>query len=159
MTPLAELPATTRVWVYQAHEPFVPSDVPQIEEELSAFADRWISHNQALRASAVVLFNRFVILAVDESMAGASGCSIDSSVHFLQQLGTKYERDLFDRMRFSFEHDGTVKTVGRDAFEQLYADGEIKDDTPVFDPLVKNLGELTSSFKKPLSSSWHARFV
>ena len=159
MTPLAELPESTRVWVYQANKPFTSGDVPQIEDELSAFAERWISHNQALRASAAVLFDRFVILAVDESMAGASGCSIDSSVHFMQELGTSYQRDLFNRMRFSFEKEGTVHTVSREEFEQLYSDGKITDDTPVFDPLVKNLSELKATFKKRLADSWHVRFV
>ncbi|RMF01923.1 MAG: hypothetical protein D6772_04130, partial [Bacteroidetes bacterium] len=90
------LPAQARVWVYQADRPFAEEVVPEVEQHMRKFTQQWVSHNRALRAEAAVLENRFVVLAVDESQAGASGCSIDSSVAFLKKLGEVYERDLFD---------------------------------------------------------------
>ncbi len=102
---------------------------------------------------------RFLVLAVDETQAGASGCSIDSSVNFLKKLGAHYQRDLFDRLRFSYVDNGAVHTVSKDDFAQLYQDGTINDETLVFDPLLKTVEELSSGFQKPLKDSWHSRFV
>jgi hypothetical protein len=157
---LSALPAQARVWVYQAHEPFLTESIPDIQQHLQQFTQQWVSHNRALRAVGQVVENRFVVLAVDESQAGASGCSIDSSVAFLKKLGNAYQRDLFDRMRFSYvEADGTVETVGKEEFAARYAAGQISDDTIVFDPLVKDMGEWRTAFRKRLADSWHARFV
>ena len=156
---LESLANEARVWIYQANEPFSSGQVPEIAQHVQQFAQQWVSHSRQLRAGGAVLHNRFLVLAVDETQAGASGCSIDSSVSFVKKIGAHYQRDLFDRLRFSYEKDGQVYTVSKDDFAQLYQNGEIKDDTIVYDPLVKTIGELNSSFRKPLSQSWHARFV
>ena len=150
----------TRVWIYQANEPFKESDRATIDTQLKEFAKEWVSHSQQLSSSAELLHNRFVVLMVDESLAGASGCSIDSSVAFIKQLGAEYNRDMLDRMRFSFINKaGEVETVGKDDFSDLYAKGDINDQTIVFDPLVKTVEELQTSFQKKLTDSWHSRFV
>jgi len=155
----SDLSPATRIWIYQANEPFTTADVPQVEQYLQAFARQWVSHNNKLSTATAVLHERFVILGVDESKAGASGCSIDSSVRFLKDLGAKYNKDLFDRMRFSYELDGNVHTCSKDEFAALYAKGDITDDTLVFDTLVKTVADMRQNFQKPLKESWHARFV
>lgn len=148
-----------RIWIYQANEPFANQEVAEVEQNLQQFAQQWVSHNNQLKAGAAVLHDRFLVLAVDETQAGASGCSIDSSVNFLKKLGAHYQRDLFDRLRFSYLKDDQVYTVSKDDFARLYQEGTINDETLVFDPLVKTVAELTVAFQKPLKNSWHARFV
>ena len=105
------------------------------------------------------MHNRFVILMVDESQAGASGCSIDSSVHFLKTLQSEYGVDLFDRMVFSFKQGEEVLSLDRETFAKWYAEGKINDDTPVFDTLVNNKKDLEENWIKPLGESWHRRMV
>lgn len=159
MNAVNQLHPQARVWVYQADRPFSASTTSEVEQSLQQFAQKWVSHSNQLKAGAAVLHDRFLVLAVDETQAGASGCSIDSSVNFLKKLGAHYERDLFDRLRFSYEQDGQVHTVKKDEFARLYQEGKINDATTVFDPLVKTVGELSTAFRKPLQESWHARFV
>ncbi|MEZ4987780.1 MAG: hypothetical protein R2795_22585 [Saprospiraceae bacterium] len=156
---IASMPPHARVWVYQANEPFEATTIPEVGQYLERFTEQWTSHSKQLKAVGALLHNRFVILAVDESQAGASGCSIDSSVQFLQQLGAHYQRDLFDRMRFSYEKEGQVHTVDHETFSNLYANGSINDETIVFDPLVDNVEKWQAAFRKPLKDSWHKRFV
>lgn len=153
------LPDTTRVWVYQSNRPFTEEEGMEIKTLAAQFAQRWVSHSQQLRAYATLLFDRFLILMVDESNAGASGCSIDSSVSFVKALQAKFEVDFFDRMRFSFQDGDKVKTLSRADFSQLYQAGMINEETLVFDTLVKNKAELEQKFLKPLKTSWHARMV
>lgn len=154
-----ELPATTRVWIYQSSTPFAEEDVKQIQSYIDQFARSWVSHNQQLRAYGDLLHRRFVILMVDESQAGASGCSIDKSIAFLKALQSEYGVDLFDRMRFSFLANQEVETVSRDEFARLYRDGLINDDTPVFDTLVNTKADFAEQWIKPLGRSWHKRMV
>ena len=153
------LPDTTRVWIYQTNRPLPDEVVPEIRKKIQIFAQNWISHNRALRSFGELLHNRFVILMVDESQAGASGCSIDSSVHFLKSLQSEYGVDLFDRMVFSFRKGDEVLSLNREEFAQWYAEGKIDDDTLVFDTLVNNKKDLEKNWIKPLGESWHKRMV
>lgn len=154
-----DLPDNTRVWVYQSDRPFPEAAIPAVLSDLRNFAQSWVSHDNRLRAFADVWHERFVILMVDEGMAAASGCSIDSSVRFLKSLQAQHDVDLFDRMRFSYREGDAVVTVPREVFAEKYAAGEINDDTLVFDTLVKNKAELQSAWEKPLGQSWHKRMV
>ncbi|GAB5551239.1 MAG: hypothetical protein Sapg2KO_08300 [Saprospiraceae bacterium] len=153
------LPDTTRVWIYQSNRPFTAEESKEITLMAQQFAQRWVSHSQQLKAYATLLHDRFLILMVDESNAGASGCSIDSSVAFVKALQAQYEVNFFDRMRFSFKDGDEVKTLSRADFSQWYQNGKINDQTMVFDTLVKNKAELDQNFVRPLKESWHARMV
>ncbi len=153
------LPASTRVWIYQASQPMDVTTASHVQAHLIQFTEKWVSHNQALRAIGLVYHQQFIVLMVDESQAGASGCSIDKSVHFLQLLEQEYQLNLFDRMRFTFMDDGQVQTAARDEFARLYQEGKINDETLVFDNLVNNKGDFDAQWLKPLGESWHKRMV
>lgn len=153
------LPATSRVWVYQSNRPFTSEEETDLNQQLQIFAAQWVSHNRQLTAHAEVKHRQFIILMVDESSAGASGCSIDKSVHFLKHLEQHYEIDLFDRMNFAYEKDGKVQTATRMEFTQMYRQGELSDDTLVFNNLVQNKAELEKDWKIPLGQSWHKRLM
>jgi len=152
-------PSDTRVWVYQSNKQFSSEIVPRLKQVVDQFAQNWVSHNRQLRAHGDVLYDRFIILAVDETQADASGCSIDKSVHFLKQLENELGVDLFDRMTFAWKEGDEVKTADQAAFSSLYQAGEITPNTLVFDNLVKTKGELEEKWLKPLNQSWHKRFV
>ncbi|MEL6356972.1 MAG: hypothetical protein AAFQ37_08595 [Bacteroidota bacterium] len=147
---MLNLPAHARVWVYPAHRPLNKEEAVQATTAAKAFTEQWTAHNHLLKADAIVLHQQFLILAVDESAAGASGCSIDSSVHFVRQLGVELGVDFFDRMRFSYRHRGDkIVTSSREDFKSAYSTGEINDQTIVFDPLVKTAGDLVEQFERP----------
>jgi len=150
---------SSRVWIYQSSRPFSSEEEADLKGLLENFAQRWVSHNQQLLAHALIKHHQFIILMVDESQAGASGCSIDKSVHFLKQLEERYEIDLFDRMTFAFEYNGAIKTANREEFTQMYQQGELSDETLVFNNLVKNKAELDHGWKIPLGRSWHKRLI
>ncbi|HMN90354.1 MAG TPA: hypothetical protein PKD70_07905 [Saprospiraceae bacterium] len=159
MTNSIALPPSTRVWIYQSNQPFAAKDTTDIRQAVQTFAQQWVSHNRQLRAHADILHDRFIVLMVDESQAGASGCSIDKSVYFLKDLQAQYDVDLFDRMQFSYLDGEVVQTVSKDAFRMLYLEGKINDETPVFDTLVNNKGDFDAYFIKPLKKSWHKRMI
>ncbi len=160
MSALDRLPSQSRVWIYGAERALGQDEVNAIRTELQSFVTNWVSHRKELSAAAEVLHDRFLVIAVDESQAEASGCSIDGSVHFLQDMGAKMGIDFFNRMIFSYrDESGAIQTVPRDEFKILYKSGQLENDTIVFDPLVKELGELRQIFERPLEDSWHSRMV
>lgn len=148
----------SKIWIYQSNRKLTPEESKFTKDALAEFASKWVAHNVQLKAQALLLEDQFILLAVDETLAGASGCSIDSSVHFLKSLQSHIGVDLFDRMRFAYKDPSGIMTADRATFAQLYADGAIDDDTIVVDTLIKTKGDL-SQLLKPLKSSWHARMV
>ena len=159
MTEYTTLPASSRIWIYQSTQPIFSETASEIQKHLQVFVQQWTAHNQALRAHGELKHNQFVILMVDESQAGASGCSIDKSVHFIQQLEQNYNLSLMDRLNFAYEKEGAIHTAQKDYFAELYQNGDITDDTIVFDNLVRTKGEFDTGWRKKLGESWHKRMV
>ncbi|MDB5015935.1 MAG: transporter ATPase [Mucilaginibacter sp.] len=145
----------SRVWVYQSDKKLSDTEVQQIQSLLNEFTTGWTAHNNQLKAKAEIRYNRFLILIVDESQAGASGCSIDKSVHFMQQLEKQFGIKLFDRFNLAFREGNEVLSAPRHDFEALLKQGSINTDTIVFNNMVQNLNELQTKWEVPFKDSWH----
>jgi len=155
--PFSEMPLGARVWVYQADRFLSDAEEQLASAEMSAFVERWTAHQKPLKASATVLHQLFLVLAVDEQMEGASGCSIDASVHALQALAAKLSVDLFQRLRPVWkqttgqpEH-GTVKELA----EKVNA-GLQPHELFIANLQVCTVGELQTQFWLPYAASWVA---
>lgn len=149
----------SRVWIYTAARPLTDVEVITAQTALDTFSRQWTAHNQALQAKAEVFHNQYVILMVDETRAGASGCSIDKSVHFLEHLGQQLGVDLFERMRFAWVENETLHFAGRTEFTALVAEGRITRDTLVVNTLAQTKEELEQRWLLPFGTSWHRRLV
>lgn len=147
----------SRVWVYQADRQLTDNEALQIKVLLDNFTTGWTAHNHQLKAKAEIRYNRFLILIVDEGQAGASGCSIDKSVHFMQQIEAQFGINLFDRFNLAYREGGEVVSVPRSRFEELIKEGKINSDTIVFNNLVQNLTELNIKWEVPFKDSWHVQ--
>lgn len=157
-TEFENLPAHTRVWIYQADRNLTVQEQEMLESRLKVFTENWAAHQQPLKASAKVFYARFVVLAVDESYNQASGCSIDSSVHFLQELEKELEVNFFERSNQAFLKEDEIHTAHIKKLKQKIAEGFIEGDTLVFNNLVTNMQELQQNWKQPAKESWLARY-
>jgi len=145
----------SRVWVYQSDKKLTDNEVLQIKVLLDNFTTSWTAHNNQLKAKADIRYNRFLVLIVDESHAGASGCSIDNSVNFMKQLQDQFNINLFDRFNLAYREGDEILSAGRNDFEALLKDGKINTETIVFNNLVQNLAELQTKWEVPFKDSWH----
>jgi hypothetical protein len=145
----------SRVWIYQSDKKLSAAEVQQIQQYLDSFAIQWTAHNHQLKAKAEIRYNRFLILIVDESQAGASGCSIDKSVKVMKQLEQQFNINLFDRFNLAYREGDEVLSLPRHSFEDLIKQGKINTDTIVFNNLVQNLAELENKWEVPFKDSWH----
>ena len=103
LTDFKDLPGHSRIWIYQSNRSFTDAELEEIEQSLSAFLKEWTAHGSELHAGFEIRYKRFIIIGLDQSNTGASGCSIDTSVHFIQSLEQKYNVILLDRMNVSFK--------------------------------------------------------
>lgn len=157
-TPFEEMPEHARVWVYQADRTLTDAEKAEMEQHLRTFVDQWTVHSKDLKASAKVFPDRFVVLAVDENHNQASGCSIDASVRFVQELEKHYNLSLFVRTEVAYLEGETVKTAAVKDMKQQVSEGVIKADTTVFNNLVANVGELNRQWKTSAQNTWLSRY-
>ncbi|HEY2583720.1 MAG TPA: ABC transporter ATPase [Mucilaginibacter sp.] len=145
----------SRVWVYQSNKKLTDEQVSQIQGELDNFTTGWTAHNNQLKAAAEIRYNRFLILIVDESQAGASGCSIDKSVHFIKHIEEAYHIHLLDRFNLAYREGAEVLSAPRHDFEEMLKRGSINTSTIVFNNMVQTLKELQTKWEVPFKDSWH----
>ncbi|PAW95055.1 ABC transporter ATPase [Mucilaginibacter sp. MD40] len=150
-----EFSSHSRVWIYQSDRELTSSEAQEAQVLLDNFTRNWTAHNNQLLAKAEIRYNRFLILFVDESQAGASGCSIDKSVHFMKQLEQHFGINLFDRFNLAYRDGDTIKSAPRQQFEDLIKEGKINSDTIVFNNLAQTPADLDTRWEVPLKESWH----
>jgi hypothetical protein len=156
--PFHQLPPHSRLWVYQLSRPLTDQEEEQLNQRLLAFVTEWSSHGAGLQASYDLREKRFLLLATNEEVASASGCSIDASVNFLRQLEQEFNVGFFDRTTLSFQKDGEVLTVPMPQMKKEVAAGAVSGDTLYFDTLVQTVGALQDQWPKPAKETWLARY-
>jgi hypothetical protein len=95
--PIEQMPDHSRVWVYQANRPFSASETQAIENYLTPALTQWAAHGAGLNASFEIRFQQVIVIAVDETINAASGCSIDASTRWFKEMGAELNIDFFDR--------------------------------------------------------------
>jgi hypothetical protein len=151
------LPETSRVWIYQASRSFTGEELADLHHDLERFLTQWTAHGNQLKAGFEIPYNRFIVIGLDQSLAAASGCSIDASVHFIQSVEGKYGIELLDKMNVSYKQGDYVAYKSLKDFKQMAKDRAISKNTIVFNNLVVNKEEYLQHWEVPASQSWHAR--
>ncbi len=145
--PFDQLAGHSRIWIYQAERKFSTSEIRVIEETLRRFCEGWNTHGNLMPTSFEILDNQVIVLGVDESNLGASGCSIDSSVRILRELENQLQVNLTDQGKVSFKNaGGQVSVFPSLGIKARVLSGEIQPDTLVLNPLV--------NVKKDLEKVW-----
>ena len=153
------LTETARVWIYQCNRSFSDSEIEEISEKLTNFLDGWTAHGADLKSGFEIKYKRFIVIALDQEMNPATGCSIDASVKFIQELETDYEVDLMDKMNVSYKQGDYVAYKTLTDFKKMAKDKAVSKNTIVFNNLVNSKAEYLEFWEVPASESWHSRFV
>ena len=130
------LPQNSRIWIYQADREFTRVEVDLLQENAIAFIEEWTRHGAALKGSFALKYNRFLVLAVDESFANASGCSIDASVRFVKQMEKLFSVDLMNKLNVTYKEGQTIRLVNLSTFQEYAKIQKITSETIVFNNMV-----------------------
>ena len=131
-----ELPDSSRIWLHLANRKLVASEEQFLKEQLTVFLDSWSAHGKRLQCNATLLFSQYLIFSVDENIESASGCSIDSSVHFAKRMGSELGIDFFTRLE-------VLVVEGNETRLLSYFDA-VAQKAPFINPQITHLYELRS---------------
>ena len=152
------LPASSRIWIYQASRKLRESEEVEITEKAGRFVKTWNAHGNDLEAGAIILHNQFLVLGVNEDQNGASGCSIDKSFRFIKQLEKDYKLRFLERSKVAFYIDNEVALFPLAELKLKIDAGTITKDTLIFNNLVDNKGDLEDKWIIPANDSWFKKY-
>ncbi len=140
LIPFENLPLESKIWIYQSNRKFSDAEFSEIEADVISFLEKWEAHSVSLELQA------------------ATGCSIDSSVQFIQKLEQKYNVDLLDKMNVTFKNGEHIAHKTLIDFKKMAKEKAVTENTIVFNNLVNNIEEYNESWEVPAMDSWHSRF-
>jgi hypothetical protein len=146
----------SRVWIYQSNRLFSVQEALHIEDILQHFTTNWNTHGTKVKGHADLLFGQFILLMADETEAGVSGCSTDSSVRMIKELEKTFNVNLFDRQLLAFIVKDKIQMLPLMQLQYAIANDFIQPESYYFNNLVQTKEELENNWIVPLKESWLA---
>jgi hypothetical protein len=153
----ADFAKESRVWIYQSNRPFTVAEAIQAEEMLNGFVSTWHSHGETVKGFGALLFGQFIVLMADETGAGVSGCSTDSSVRIIKEIERALQVRLFDRVMLAFLIEDRIQLFPLSRLTYALENGSMDEHTLYFNNTIHTKAELESKWIIPIKDSWLAR--
>lgn len=147
-------PPSSRVWIYQANRLLSLAEVFQAEEMLEAFTSQWKTHGTPVKGTAHIFFGQFFIIMADESSAGVSGCSTDSSVRVIKDIEEAFKLNMFDRTTLAFYLKEKVQMLPLNQLQYAVDNNFITPDTLYFNNTIQTRQDLENKWIIPVKESW-----
>lgn len=155
VVPFESLPDSSRVWVFGSDTPLSEGGTTGLLAGVDEYLAHWKAHGAPLTVAREWRDGRFLVVAVDQTTAGATGCSIDGLFRVLQGLERAVGANLVGGGRVYYrDTHAAVQSVARDAVAELVANGTISKDTVVFDASITDLGTFRAWFERRAKETW-----
>ncbi|HCP41546.1 MAG TPA: hypothetical protein DIT65_07110 [Cryomorphaceae bacterium] len=146
------------IWFYGLKKPMNTVQAHELKVIMEEFVGGWEAHGAKLAAAYRIIKDQFLIIAIDETQQQATGCSIDKSVHLLQEFGAKQGLDFFNRMLVHVMENETFTSYSTLELKAAIAEGKIGPNTQVMNTTAATLKEsLTGTLD--LADSWAAKYI
>lgn len=157
-----QLAPNSRIWIYQSSKKLTAEEIKTASAHINQFLDQWQAHGKDLKAGFSFKYDQFLIIGVDENVNAASGCSIDASVHFLQDIEHQLDMRLMDRSLVAFlknEPQGKkVLSIPLSQIKEFVSKGAISENDYVFDNTIQQKQQLEQEWIVPVKACWTKRY-
>ena len=143
----------SRIWIYAAEQKLTQDQEGHILKAISAHLQNWEAHKVPLTAGVTILENHFIVVALDESENGASGCSIDTLQKLIQNLEKELSVSLLNRLNVFCKIEDEILCI-----PSFKLEGIAKANTLFYDLTIQKKSEL-HSYLKPISEGWCAHLL
>ena len=143
----------SRIWIYAAEQELTNEQENHILKSISDHLQNWEAHKVPLTAGVTILENHFIVIALDETKNGASGCSIDTLQNKIQNLEKELSISLMNRLNIFCRLEDNIKCIPTTKL----ADNANKE-TLFYDLTIQKKSEL-SNWLKPVEEGWCASII
>ena len=158
LVPFESLDANSKIWIYQSDRKLQQNELDFVRKNTEAFLTEWTAHGQNLQAGMQIFHEQFIVIGVNEAVNQASGCSIDKSVHFMQQLGNALKLDLLQRSKIAVKNENEIRVIEFSEVKEAINSGVISKASTVFNNAVVAKQDLDTQWAQPAQESWLKRY-
>lgn len=156
---LKPFPADSRVWFFITDNALSEDVAFNWNEELQSFLIKWAAHGHQLSAQGKLFERRILVVAVNEVIEGASGCSIDTLNQFLRTSGTTYQINFFNRFQAAMLQASQLVVFTTDQLESAFSEGQIQNQTQVLNTHLGLVGAFLDNPTTSIQSSWLRKYI
>ena len=156
--PFEQLPDQSRVWVYQANRPLMANEIEQISSFFIHEMNAWAAHGAPLNASFEIRFNQVIIIAVNEDVNEASGCSIDASTRWFKSLGETLQIDFFDRQIAKIQGE-QISLIPMTSIKEFILSAHLLEEDFIIPPQTSDLGQYRNQWLQTVRESWLKKYL
>ncbi|WP_339923998.1 hypothetical protein [uncultured Cyclobacterium sp.] len=156
--PFDKMPEDAKIWIYQSDRPFEEQEKTWIISKLVAFCNQWNTHGAEMPSSFDLKYDQFIVLSVDESQMGASGCSIDSSVRVIREIEVKLNINLLDSGKVAYLEGDNVRVAFLPEIKNHVVEGSLKSNSRMFNPSVNKIADLKDNWLIEADRSWLKKY-
>ena len=138
----------SRIWIYAAEQKLTNEQEDHILKSISDHLKNWEAHKVPLTAGVTILESHFIIISLDETKNGASGCSIDTLQNKIQEIEKELSISLLNRLNIFCRIDDIIRCI-----PTLKLVDNANQDTLFYDLTIQKKSEL-DSYLKPISEGW-----
>ena len=147
------LPEEARIWIYASENALTEDQQSHILTYIAEHLKGWNAHKVPLTAGVTILENHFIVVALDETVNGASGCSIDTLQQTIQELEKDLSISLMNRLNVFCKIDNEIQVV------PSFKLGSIATANTLFYDLTILTKSDLNTYLKPISEGWCASFL
>lgn len=155
--PFEEMPSQARIWVYQASRSLNPAELDHIKQTLTQACQAWEAHGAPLQASFEIKYSQVIIVAVNEAMNAASGCSIDASTRWFKDLGENLQVDFFSR-DVAVVRNEQVELLPLGQLKVAVEAGHLTHEDQIITPLLQTAKQYRDSWLSLAADSYLKRY-
>ena len=143
----------SRIWIYAAEQKLTNDQENYILDHISVHLQNWEAHKVPLTAGVTILENHFIIIALDETKNGASGCSIDTLQNKIQEIEKELSVSLLNRLNIFCKIDDTIKCIPTTKLAE-----NANKETLFYDLTIQKKSEL-ANWLKSIKEGWCSSFL
>ena len=147
-----------KVWAYTISKNLSDSETDQLIDSGKKFVSGWTAHEHQLSASFTIFKKRIVLIQVDETVAEASGCSIDKLMHFIKDTEKQFQMELLNRFLIPYKKGENIEVTHSSKIKAMLENKEITEDTLIYNTAVANSKEL-EAWEQALKSTWLNKYL
>lgn len=147
-----------RVWAYIISKSLSKEELNQLQQDGNEFVINWTAHENKLSASFEIMYQRIIIVKVNEAVHGASGCSIDKLTRFIKETEQKFKVELLNRLLVAYKIGETVEITSASNIKDLLSQNVISENTIVLNTALANENEL-KVWEQELKNTWLNKYV
>jgi len=154
-----ELPNWSKLWVFPSSRKFYLQEIPQLEESLKSFLNKWNSEGDSFNCSFELKYDRFIIIAVDNSNISLSLKTYDDLTEFIQGIEKEYDVILFDKINVCYKQGEFVQYKDLIEFKKMIKNKGVSSKTTVFDNMITTKEDYLNNWEINIMDSWLGRFL